>query len=171
VNHDVASPRTPPARRFAPIASRAGFLVAVVAACSSGLGSSQWLWCRENLAAVDVAADQLGFAKTQSGWEEPTWLPDYLNSNLSASTAVIAANADFQAACAQAATTAGRLDSQQFWCLSDGIDKVWAASVSLGTMTHFEGDTFGYKALSLDKRLDNPEFVQACRTAAGAAGA
>jgi hypothetical protein len=168
VSHEVAT-NGRRGRRFAIGAFRFGLLLSVVAACSSSLGTGEWLWCRQNLPAVDIAADQLGIAKAQIGYDEPTWLPDYVQSALLSSTAVISANPDFAAACDQASKAAGMTDSPQFWCLNDGIGKVWAASVAQGAVTHFEAETFAYKAISLDKRIDSPEFVRACATAYGAA--
>ena len=142
-------------------------LAAAFAACSSGLSSAQWLWCKQHLAAVDEAAETLGIAKAQTSYQEPSWWADYVTSTQNSNNALIVGNPAFIAACDDAATNHDVGESRQSWCTTDGLAEVWDSSIALGYMTPTEAETFAYKALPLGKRLDNPDFVSACRAANG----
>ena len=143
-------------------------LAVTVAACGSGLSSSQWLWCKQNLAAVDAAAASLQIAKVQTTVQEPSWLADYVTSAANSSNALIGANAAFIASCGAAAKKRDvSKDTRVSWCLTDGLGDTWEAAETLGLIVSTQADTFAYRGLPIQQRLDNPDFVRACRTAHG----
>ena len=143
-------------------------LATVVAACGSGLSSGAWVWCKENMPAVDAAADGLGIPEAQTTFQEPSWWQGYLTSTLNRNNAELVANADFLASCTVAADKRG-VDpgSRTSWCTADGVGDLWDASITLGPMVDVQAETFAYKALPLQQRIDNQDFVRACRTAHG----
>ena len=96
-------------------------LAASVAACSSGLSSDQWLWCKQHLASVDDSAETLGVAKVQTMVSEPSWWADYVTSTQNSNNALIAANPAYIAACDDAATSHAIGESRTSWCLADGL--------------------------------------------------
>ena len=143
-------------------------IAAVVAACGSGLGSNDWLWCKEHPAAVDKAAESLQIAKVQTTVQEPSWLADYVTSAANSSNALIGANAAFIASCAAAAEKRGvGTDTRASWCLTDGLGDAWESAQTLGLTVSTQAETFAYRGLPIQQRLDNPDFVRACRTAHG----
>lgn len=152
-----------------PHPSRVARLVVIalaLAACGGrSLGNSEWLWCKEHLASVDAAAEGLGIAKVQTTIQEPTWWSDYVTSALNRSNALIGANADFVAACNAAADKAGLGESRVSWCMTDGLGDTWTAAIGFGQIVNTDAETFAYRALPLSQRINNAEFVSACRTA------
>jgi hypothetical protein len=136
------------------------------AACGgSGLGSGAWTWCKENLPAVDAAAATLHIPVVQTIVREPTWLADYQTSMQNTNTSLITANADFMSSCDAAANASSVGASRVNWCLTDGIGPTWTAAVSLNLVTETQVETFAYRGISLEQRLDNPDFVRACQYA------
>jgi hypothetical protein len=146
-------------------ASVAIVLGTAIAACSSGLGGSEWLWCKEHLASVDEAADRLQVPKAPTSLQEPTWWADYVTSTTNSNSALISGNPDFIASCDVAATKRGVGASRVSWCMSDGIAEAWDAAIALDLMVDMEAETFAYKALPLGQRLDDADFERACRAA------
>jgi len=142
-------------------------LTAVLAACSSGLTSDQWLWCKQHLPSVDSAAETLGIAKAQTSVREPSWWADYVTSTENSNNALLAGNPAFIAACDDAATNRGVGESRTSWCMTDGLADAWDSSIALGYMTATDAETFAFNALPLSQRLDNADFVRACRAAYG----
>jgi hypothetical protein len=140
-------------------------LATVLTACGPGLSGDAWAWCKQHLAAVDAAADGLQIAKAPTAYQEPSWLPDYMTSQLNSSNALMAANPAFTGACDQAAEAKGVGDARLSWCMTDGIADVWDASIALGFMVDMQADTFAYKAIPLQKRIDDRDFVAACGAA------
>jgi hypothetical protein len=141
-------------------------LTGALAGCGgSSLGTGAWTWCKENLAAVDAAAATLQLPTVAITVHEPTWLADYQVSMANSSIALISANADFQASCNAAADAASVGASRVNWCLTDGVGAAWTSAESLGLMIQVDTTTFAYRGISLEKRLDNPEFGQACTSA------
>ena len=141
-------------------------LAGAFAACGgSGLGSGAWTWCKENLPAVDAAAATLQIPMVLTTVREPTWLPDYQSSVLNSNIAVISTNADFVTSCDAAANAASVGASRINWCLTDGIGPTWTAAVSLNLVTETQLETFAYRGISLEQRLDNADFVRACQYA------
>ena len=144
----------------------AAVLAAIVVACQSGLTSGEWLWCKTHLAAVDTAAESLGQAKVDLIYQEPSWYADYVTGNLNASLAWTGRSTAFQEACAAAADVRGVVgDGRVPWCLEDGLGETWGASVDQGNVVEVSGSTFAYKSVPLQQRLDNADFVAACRAA------
>jgi hypothetical protein len=141
-------------------------LAAIVVACQSGLTSGEWVWCKANLTAVDTAAGSIGLAKANLTYQEPSWYADYLTGNLNSSLAWAAESSAFQNACAAAADQRGVVgDGRVPWCLEDGFGETWGASIDQGNVVELTAATFSYKALPLQQRLENPDFVAACRAA------
>ena len=143
----------------------AGALAGAFAACGSGLSSGAWAWCKQHLPEVDAAAAALQLPQVETTIREPTWWPDYQTSIQNSNTALIQANADFIASCNAAADAQSVGESRVSWCLSDGVGPAWTAAVSLNLITETRAATFAYRAIPLEQRLDNPEFVQACQYA------
>jgi hypothetical protein len=136
-----------------------------VAACGSGLGGNEWLWCKENLSSVDKAAENLQVPKVHTKVQEPLWWTDYTTSMLNSNNALIVGNADFMSSCDLAAAKRGVAESRVSWCLTDGLGDAWDSSIALGLLVELEADTFAYKALPLEQRLNDQDFVRACRAA------
>lgn len=139
----------------------------VVAACGTGLGGTESLWCAQHQAAVDDAATGIQLPTADRAYQEPSWLPDYLTSTLNFSNALIAANSAFIAACDVAADKRGVGETRISWCTTDGIADVWDASTTLGSMVDMHGTTFAYKAQPLTQRRSDADYVRACRSAYG----
>jgi hypothetical protein len=141
-------------------------LAAALTGCAgSGLSSTAWIWCKEHPIEVDEAAAALQLPIAVVTIAEPTWWPDYLVGAQNATTAQIGANTDFIAACDKAADTAGVGASRQSWCLADGLGAVWTASITLGSMSSTDLETYAYRALPLESRIDDTDFVRACQYA------
>jgi hypothetical protein len=141
-------------------------LALVFAACSSsGLGSGAWLWCKEHPAKVDTAAAGLQLATAQLSYQEPSWLPDYVTGVQNANNALISANQAFIAACNVAADKAEVGDTRISWCTTDGLGQAWDASIELGLMVDMSAETYAYKTLPLEQRINNADFVRACNAA------
>jgi hypothetical protein len=140
-------------------------LTLVFAACSSGLSSAAWLWCKENLPAVDTAAAALEIPTSQIDYQEPSWWGVYVNSTLNFNNAELISNADFIGSCDSAADKAGVAESRISWCETDGVGNAWDAAVSLGLMVDLNAETYAYKAKPLDDRLNDPDFMRACQQA------
>ena len=151
--------------RFPRIARLVVIALALAACGGQGLGNREWLWCKENLASVDAAAEGLGIAKVQTAVQEPSWWSDYVTSTLNSSSALIAANADFVLSCNTAADKAGLGESRVSWCMTDGLGNTWDAAIGLGQIVNTDAETFAYRALPLSQRINNAEFVSACRIA------
>ena len=133
-------------------------VAALIAACGGqGLGGSEWLWCKEHLAAVDQAAAGLQIATADTAYQEPS-MANFNNSLLVANTAFIAS-------CDSAAVKRGVGEARLQWCMTDGIADAWDASITLGAMVDMNATTYAYKALPLSKRIDNPDFVRSCNAA------
>ncbi|MEO8272469.1 MAG: hypothetical protein ABI620_00205 [Chloroflexota bacterium] len=148
--------------------ARLAVLGLVLVACSSGLGSTEGLWCAQHLAAVDEAAAGLQIATAQTKYQEPSWLPDYVTGTLNFTNALIAANAAFIASCDAAAEKRGVGETRLSWCATDGLADVWDASITLGLMVDVDAQTYAYKAMPLTQRRSDADFVRACRAAFGA---
>jgi hypothetical protein len=142
-------------------------LVATVfLACGgSGLSSAEWVWCKENPPAVDAAAASLKIATTQRTFTEPTWWQDYLTTALSLNNSALVANSDFAASCGAAQSKAGVDSANVAWCIADGIGQTWDAAVSLDRMTDVTADTYAYRALPLQQRINDADFDAACKQA------
>jgi hypothetical protein len=141
-------------------------LTAVFAACgSSGLGSSEWVWCKENPQAVDAAAASLNIATAERTFQEPTWWQDYLTTIASQNNSGLMANADFIASCAAAADKAGVDRANIAWCTADGVGETWDGAISLALMTDVDADTFAYQALPLQQRINDADYDRACKAA------
>jgi hypothetical protein len=140
-------------------------LAAVTAACSSGLSSSEWLWCKEHLALVDASAASIGLAKTQTTYQEPTWLPAYIETQVTLNNTALMQSADFKASCDRAADANGVAEGRLAWCQEEGFDEAWTAASELGLMSEQTANTFTYKAIPFADRLNNPDFMSACRAA------
>jgi hypothetical protein len=165
---DLAGAGASLARALAGLRNGARLVVLAVAlaACgSSGLSTGEWVWCKENPAAVDAAATNLKIATTQQSFKEPTWWQVYLDTALSQNSAALVANADFAASCAAAQVKATVDASNVAWCIADGIGQTWDAALSLGLMTDVDADTFAYRALPLQQRINDAEFDSACKAA------
>jgi hypothetical protein len=144
-------------------------LAAAVLACRSGLTSGEWAWCKTHLAAVDAAAESIGLAKTDLTYQEPSWYSDFVTGNLNASLAWVPESTAFQNACAAAADVRGVVgDGRIPWCLDDGLGETWGASVDQGSVVELTATTFAYKALPLQQRLNNEDFMAACQAASAA---
>ena len=141
-------------------------VAALIAACGGqGLGGSEWLWCKEHLAAVDQAAAGLQIATADTAYQEPSWWPDYVTSMANFNNSLLVANTAFTASCDSAAVKRGVGEARLQWCMTDGIADAWDASITLGAMVDMNATTYAYKALPLSKRIDNPDFVRACNAA------
>jgi hypothetical protein len=140
-------------------------LTGAFAACGSGLNSGAWAWCKQHLDQVDAAAAVLQLPVIQTTIEEPTWWPNYVTSMQNTNTGLIAANPDFLASCNVAADANNVGASRVSWCLSDGIGPAWTGAVQLNLITQTPAETYAYRSISLEQRLDNPEFIQACQRA------
>jgi hypothetical protein len=140
-------------------------LAAITAACGSGLSSAEWLWCKQNLAAVDTAAGSIGLPTSQITYREPTWLPAYVDMDVSFNHAALMGSADFIASCDKAADANGVAEGRLAWCQEDGFDEAWTAASDLGLMTEQTGETYSYKVIPFKDRLTNPDFMAACRAA------
>jgi hypothetical protein len=154
--------------RLPRLARSAGLvLVATVfLACGgSGLDAGEWVWCKENPPAVDAAAASLQVATAQRTFKEPTWWPDYLTTALSLNNAALVANPDFAVSCAAAQAKAGVDSTNVSWCIADGIGQTWDAAVSLNHMTDVTADTYAYRALPLQQRINDADFDRACKQA------
>jgi hypothetical protein len=142
-----------------------GFAGALAACGGSGLSSGAWTWCKEHPLEVDTAASTLQLPTAATTVREPTWWQDYIISMQNSSIALVGANADFVASCDRAADAAGVGASRVNWCLTDGVGPAWTAAVSLNLVTEAEVETFRYRGISLEDRINNAEFVQACNSA------
>jgi hypothetical protein len=141
-------------------------LTSVFLACgSSGLSAGEWVWCKENPPAVDAAAASLQVATAQRTFKEPTWWQDYLTTALSQNSAALTANPDFVASCKAAADKAGVDEKNVAWCMADGIGETWDAAVSLSLTTDVSADTFAYRAVPLQQRINDADFDRACKQA------
>jgi hypothetical protein len=141
-------------------------LAVALAACgSSGLSTGEWVWCKENPAAVDAAATNLKIATAQRSFKEPTWWQVYLDTALSQNSAALVANADFTASCTAAQGKAGVDPSNVAWCIADGIGETWDGAGAGGRRTDVDADTFAYRALPLQQRINDAEFDSACKAA------
>lgn len=141
-------------------------LTGALAGCGgSSLGTGAWTWCKENLDSVDAAAATLELPTVDVTVRDPTWLADYQTSMANSSIALISTNADFVASCNAAADAAGVGASRVNWCLTDGVGAAWMSAEALGLVTQTETNTFAYRGITLEKRLDNPEFGEACNRA------
>src|SRR5262249_33579098 len=140
-------------------------LTLVFSACSSGLSSAAWTWCKENMPAVDTAAGALGMPTAQIDYQEPSWWGVYVASTLNFNNAALVSNADFIGSCDSAADKAGVGESRISWCTTDGVGNAWDAAVALGLMVSQNADTYAYKAKPLDDRLNDPGFMRACQQA------
>ncbi|GEM_PF-6742587 len=141
-------------------------LTSVFLACGgSGLSAAEWVWCKENPPAIDAAAASLQIATAQRTFKEPSWWQDYLTTALSLNNAALVANPDFAASCATAQAKAGVDPNNVAWCIADGIGETWDAAVSLGHTTDVSADTFAYRALPLQQRINDADFDRACKQA------
>jgi hypothetical protein len=154
--------------RLPRLARSAGLvLVATVfLACGgSGLSSGEWVWCKENPPAVDAAAASLKVPTAQRTFKEPTWWQDYLTTALSLNNAALIANPDFAASCGAAQVKAGVDATNVAWCIADGIGQTWDAAIAAGLMTDMTADTYAYRALPLQQRINDADFDRACTQA------
>jgi hypothetical protein len=141
-------------------------LTAALAACAgSGLSSAEWAWCKQNPTAVDAAAATLQIPTSQQSFKEPTWWQDYLVTVASQNNAGLMANPDFTASCKAAADKAGVDEANVAWCATDGIGESWDAAVSLALVTDVNADTYAYRALALQQRINNADFDRTCQAA------
>jgi hypothetical protein len=140
-------------------------LAAITAACSSGLSSGEWLWCKQNLAAVDTSAAAIGLPQTELTYREPIWLPAYTEMQVTLNNTSLMQSAEFKASCDRAADANGVAEGRLAWCQEDGFDEAWTAASDLGLMTEQTGQTFAYKTIPFADRLNNPDFMAACRAA------
>jgi len=138
----------------------------LLAACqSSGLGSGEWLWCKENPASVDAAATSLGIATAERTVQQPTWWGAYVATVASQNNTQLLASADFADSCTAAQVKASVDPANVSWCSTDGIGETWDAAMSLSLMTNVDATTFAYEALPLQQRLNDPDFDRACKAA------
>jgi hypothetical protein len=152
-------------RRLARPAGLVLIATVFVACGGSGLSSGAWVWCKENPPAVDAAAASLQVATAQRTFKEPTWWPDYLTTALSLNNAALVANPDFAASCGAAQAKAGVDATNVAWCISDGIGQTWDAAIAAGLMTDVTADTYAYRALPLQQRINDADFDRACTQA------
>jgi hypothetical protein len=144
----------------------AAALSMLFAACGgSGLGGGEWVWCKENPTAVDAAATSLNIATAQRTFQEPTWWQDYLAMVASQNNSGLMANADFAPSCTAAEVKAGVDTANIAWCTAEGIGETWDAAITLGLMTDVDADTFAYRALPLQQRINDADFDRACKSA------
>lgn len=141
-------------------------IATVFIACGgSGLDAGEWVWCKENPPAVDAAAASLKVATTQRTFKEPTWWPEYVTTALSLNNAALVANPGFAASCGAAQAKAGVDPSNVAWCIADGIGQTWDAAVAAGLMADVTADTYAYRALPLQQRINDVDFDAACKQA------
>jgi hypothetical protein len=77
----------------------------------------------------------------------------------------LVANADFASSCAAAQVKASVDPANGAWCTADGIGETWDAAISLALMTNVDADTFAYRALPLQQRINDADFDRACKAA------